>query len=238
MPGSTPILSRGFQYLRARYYDPATDQFISVDPLVGFTQQPYGYSPGDPLDSVDPYGLFCISSLCSDSVTNAAGSAFGFIGQNASTIVPVAIYVGAVGGMALCAFVTAGLCIGADVAAGGALFGGGTLLTYALLPPGEGPAPEDAGAALPVGRKGCPISVFDDVDTDVNGRMYSGHAVARMQGRGFTPTVVDNVLARGTFMGVSEGKDVYYDSENNITVLTNGEGKVVSVGYGKFKVRP
>jgi RHS repeat-associated protein len=30
-------------YLRARTYDPATAQFLSVDPLVGATRAPYTY---------------------------------------------------------------------------------------------------------------------------------------------------------------------------------------------------
>lgn len=43
--------------MRARYYDPATAQFLSVDPLVGLTQSPYGYVGGDPVNSIDPSGL-------------------------------------------------------------------------------------------------------------------------------------------------------------------------------------
>jgi len=48
----------GFQYLRARYYDPSTDQFMTVDPLVGVTLQPYAYTGGDPLNGSDPSGLW------------------------------------------------------------------------------------------------------------------------------------------------------------------------------------
>ena len=47
----------GLQYNRARYYDPATQQFLTVDPLVGFTGQPYGYASGNPGSRVDPSGL-------------------------------------------------------------------------------------------------------------------------------------------------------------------------------------
>jgi len=41
-----------------RYYDPATAEFISVDPLVAETQSPYGYVADDPIDGTDPSGLF------------------------------------------------------------------------------------------------------------------------------------------------------------------------------------
>lgn len=44
-------------YLRAREYDPATAQFLQVDPAIDQTRQPYGYVAGDPLSSDDPTGL-------------------------------------------------------------------------------------------------------------------------------------------------------------------------------------
>lgn len=58
----------GFVYLQNRYYDPATGQFISSDPLVDVTNQPYAYVGGDPVDNIDPSGLFCWG-LC--SISNA-----------------------------------------------------------------------------------------------------------------------------------------------------------------------
>jgi hypothetical protein len=39
-----------------RYYDPSTDQFISVDPDVGATDQPYIFAGDDPINSEDPLG--------------------------------------------------------------------------------------------------------------------------------------------------------------------------------------
>jgi hypothetical protein len=39
-----------------RYYDPATDQFLSIDPDVAETDQPYVYTDDDPLNRVDPLG--------------------------------------------------------------------------------------------------------------------------------------------------------------------------------------
>ena len=44
-------------YLRARYYEPATAQFLSNDPLIALTHSPYGYVGGNPLNSADASGL-------------------------------------------------------------------------------------------------------------------------------------------------------------------------------------
>jgi uncharacterized protein RhaS with RHS repeats len=40
-----------------RYYDPATGQFLSVDPLVDETDEAYSYTGGDPVVGSDPSGL-------------------------------------------------------------------------------------------------------------------------------------------------------------------------------------
>ncbi len=48
----------GLIYLVNRYYDPSTGQFLSVDPLVGVTDQPYQYVGGDPVNGSDPLGLW------------------------------------------------------------------------------------------------------------------------------------------------------------------------------------
>lgn len=47
----------GFVYLRARYYDPATGQFLTRDPLEVLTRSAYDYAGGDPINTIDPSGL-------------------------------------------------------------------------------------------------------------------------------------------------------------------------------------
>ena len=47
----------GLYYLRARYYDPTTTQFMTIDPAVALTMSPYGYASGNPLNLTDPTGL-------------------------------------------------------------------------------------------------------------------------------------------------------------------------------------
>lgn len=40
-----------------RYYDPTTGQFLTVDPLVSQTGQPFSYANDDPVNGSDPSGL-------------------------------------------------------------------------------------------------------------------------------------------------------------------------------------
>jgi len=51
----------GLQYLQARYYDPGTGQFLSQDPAVAETGQPYAYSADDPLNLSDPSGYSAVA---------------------------------------------------------------------------------------------------------------------------------------------------------------------------------
>lgn len=47
----------GLLYLRARYYDPVSAQFLTVDPAVALTEAPYAFVAGDPINTIDPSGL-------------------------------------------------------------------------------------------------------------------------------------------------------------------------------------
>ncbi|MFZ0665912.1 MAG: RHS repeat-associated core domain-containing protein [Acidimicrobiales bacterium] len=52
----------GLVYLVNRYYDPSTGQFLSVDPLVNQTGQPFSYAGDDPVNETDPDGdcWYCV----------------------------------------------------------------------------------------------------------------------------------------------------------------------------------
>lgn len=67
----------GLQYLRARYYDPTTGQFLTRDPLETLTGEAYGYAANDPVNTTDPTGLcpWCVSALIGAAV--GAGVEFG-----------------------------------------------------------------------------------------------------------------------------------------------------------------
>jgi RHS repeat-associated protein len=46
----------GLYYLRARYYNPLTGRFVSVDSEAGEGQRRYEYAAADPVDGMDPSG--------------------------------------------------------------------------------------------------------------------------------------------------------------------------------------
>jgi RHS repeat-associated protein len=51
----------GLIYLVNRYYDPSTGQFLSVDPDVADTYEPYTYADDDAVNAVDPNGMMTLS---------------------------------------------------------------------------------------------------------------------------------------------------------------------------------
>ena len=120
----------GLEYLVHRYYDPTTGTFLSVDPLVGLTGDPYGYVGGNPTNAVDPLGL---------SWYNPAS-------WSDQTWKDVAVGAGVVLGVAAAATgVGAVVELGAAVAAGTALSGTGVGLAVASAGFGFGAVALDAG---------------------------------------------------------------------------------------------
>ena len=67
----------GFVYLRARYYDPATGQFLSRDPIEAITRSPYAYVHGNPLNYTDPLGLLSLKGVLRGASLIAGGVAIG-----------------------------------------------------------------------------------------------------------------------------------------------------------------
>jgi hypothetical protein len=112
----------------------------------------------------------------------------------------------------------------------GALFGGG-----------DEAAAGPNGASLPLGSKRLQFNqpespwyqpIRND-PTTIGETDYSGHAIDRMQDRGVMPSVVQNTIDTGVATPSRMGSTVYYDSVNNVSVVTNANGKVVTVKYGR-----
>jgi RHS repeat-associated protein len=69
----------GLIYLRARYYDPTTGQFLTRDPATALTAQPYGYSTDNPVNLADPTGLTTIGACGTGSVDAGVVQATGTV---------------------------------------------------------------------------------------------------------------------------------------------------------------
>jgi RHS repeat-associated protein len=93
----------GLIYMRARVYDPYTAQFMSVDPLMPVTQEPYAYVGDSPLNRSDPTGLG--GSVIEEFIAShrvEIGIGLGLIATGASfTALVVGVPVGAWGAVAV-----------------------------------------------------------------------------------------------------------------------------------------
>ena len=73
-----------------RYYDLYSGQFLSVDPLVAQTNQPYEYANDDPVNQGDPDGLAPFSSLPGQAVQQVGRAVCAFLLLCSSALPPTA----------------------------------------------------------------------------------------------------------------------------------------------------
>lgn len=97
--GQYTLSQSGLQYLRARFYDPATAQFLTRDPLETTTREPYAYAFDNPLNATDPSGHMAGA---------AAGCVAGEVAMPAGGCVPGA----AAGALATAGAAAVGVAVG------------------------------------------------------------------------------------------------------------------------------
>jgi RHS repeat-associated protein len=209
----------GLDLTENRAYDPNLGRWISPDPIAeGGGENYYTYVGNNPINFMDPLGLFCWSDVWNKfwhswAVPIAAGASGAALGV----------------GLALAPEISIPVLVGEAWAAWAA---SGTAAA-------AGAAEETAEDALgeigstPIGRSGNPMDVSPGTNLadTINGIDYSGHALDQMQGRGIMPSVVENALQNGTKLpGNMPGTSVVYDSVNNVSVVINNTtGKVITV---------
>jgi RHS repeat-associated protein len=121
------------------------------------------------------------------------------------------------------------------------------LLGGAVLTRSRSLAKAAARASTPVGRRTTimpqadrsphtpqhvnpPYQRVQNAPGSVNGVNYSGHAFDQMRNRGLVPSVVENALRTGTrTLGNTPGTTVFTDATNSVRVITNAEGRVITV---------
>jgi len=100
----------GLVYLRARYYDPATALFLTVDPQIGATGTAYAYTDDNPLNYTDLTGL-CLAGF------GWACAVAGYVGHHAAAFSTGAAVVGLIVvavGCPLCDLIAVGIGVASD----------------------------------------------------------------------------------------------------------------------------
>jgi RHS repeat-associated protein len=99
--GSTPMGfgegytdATGLIYLISRYYDPATGQFLSVDPMVQSTQEPFEYAADDPGNDIDPTGMAVNMAATAAWADQNVNSAFQYFAADCTDFVSQALFYG------------------------------------------------------------------------------------------------------------------------------------------------
>jgi len=135
----------GLIYMRARTYDPTTAQFLTRDPWVSITGEPYSYVGDNPLNFADPTGrcsVWCVVGIVAGGVSLATG-----VGEVVGATVAVGettVSLGLVSGVSglTAAGVDTGECLNGSAVAcigagAGAISGGAGLVTGLGIVSGE-----------------------------------------------------------------------------------------------------
>jgi RHS repeat-associated protein len=202
-----------------RSYDPNGGVYKQSDMLglAGASVSTYGYVSGSPLSRFDSQGL-----LGSDIAVDDA-----YLAANMGHSVGEA----ALAGVAMLSVSTLGM---ADLMGLGPL--AALLLEANNLADGM-----PASSSLPMGSrrlqlnqpKNMACQPIRNQAMSVGNLSYSGHALDRMQDRGLPPSVIQNTIDNGIATPSRGGTTVYYDATNNVSVVTNSQGAVVTVKYGR-----
>lgn len=123
--GEQTDAATGQQYLRARYYDPATGRFNRLDPFAGISADPlslhtYLYVQADPIQGVDPSGEFfsAVGVGAANSIASFLGGLQADVGFSAFNAVE-----GALAGKSVEQTLLRSIAFTATSVGGGLLFG-------------------------------------------------------------------------------------------------------------------
>ena len=147
--------SNGLYYLRARWYDAGTGQFMSLDPQVATTLQPYSYVGNNPVNARDPdgtcvpgLGFLCKAVHVAAHAADVTRHAAAHVVDNGVTeatshwrgLAKIGIVTVTVVGGSACALATAGLCGAAAFSVGGIELSGGAIAAGVVVGAGAGAA--------------------------------------------------------------------------------------------------
>jgi hypothetical protein len=226
--------ANGLINMRARYYNPLTMRFLNSDPAMDGLNW-YAYANGNPINFADPTGYGAQKVL---GAMNSGLNSLGMVTNSFLNLVPgqaawqnsVASAQSGNYGQAAAHFgimaaeqVLTVASLGTSASVGAVSRAGSTAVTAARV------------EAAVVGRSGEPlvnavIQPIRNQATTISERQFTGHALDQMQNRGFMPSVVENTIKQGTIFPTRAGTTGFYDSLNNVRVITDSaSGRVVTV---------
>jgi RHS repeat-associated protein len=207
----------GLVYLRARYYDPATAQFLTVDPALEMTRSPYAYTDGNPLNETDPTGLGFW-----DSLATGLGVAGMVLAVGACIVLEPCGAAAAVAGVGIVVADAAALTV---IGAAGAVAGVGLA--------GAMHAASDAASNGGSGSDSADCPEDDYSDAAYQGALHvqeeyeAGNLNHAIPGVDMSDTdaiarYLDNVM-KGPSYKVQGGKDAWYDPNSEMMVIRRSE---------------
>ena len=242
-------------YMQQRYYDPTMGRFLSIDPVgpkagVPASINRYSYAANNPYKYIDPNGEEPVTAtlLTLAAVTGFLITAYDTYstyeekGPSAAALtagrdIAIGALTGGAGKLALSAY-------RARVLSNAARSGSNV--------------PKSVPASTPVGRTGSwtDTSQFTgntvksnrelnvagaqagrppvNTPTTIGGRDYSGHALDRMQQRGYVPSVVEDAIQNGNRNSSYGGASSFYSPSNNVTaIVDDASGRVVTIRGGR-----
>lgn len=76
--------------------------------------------------------------------------------------------------------------------------------------------------STPIGRRGQPLNCSGSNSAKIiNGRVFTGHALDRMQGRGITPSIVESVIKNGVALAGKTPSTTAYTFKNVKVIINN-----------------
>lgn len=251
-------------YNGARWYMPEYTRYTQMDPagfVPSSVFSPYVYALNDPANIIDPTGNGALGAIMGSALLGAVGATGGALvggagGGAAATLVgatPVGAVAGSIYGEGL------GFAEGSTLGAGAgswledALNSAFNALSKSSDSSGNRNRSASASASAPsqnaqqssnneppesptVERRGEPVNVprVTNPDTSIGGRDFTGHAID-LQGRGVPPSAVENTIRTGTAsLDPIVGCLRFYDPVNNLTVITEQGGAVITVITSKL----
>jgi len=234
----------GLQHYYARDYQPGTTSWIQADTWRGIathgqTLNKYAYVLDNPATLVDKLGnepLYYMPDGTANPNCGYSGNPYCNPGQLNDHQMPINW---STFGQAMAESITIAVLIVPFLDISAAIAADGIAIAEST----QAGNPENPGQSNghyhgnPKGQRGSPLEVTPGTNGDLQtgGRTFSGHAVDEMQSDGIPPSVAVDAIENGFATLSRNDRTIFYSPENDVSVVVESSGRVVTVSYGKLR---